>query len=198
MKLYHHPMSRSLRPRLLLEELGVDFEEVFIDLKAGAHKQPAYLAINPLGQLPALSDAGVTINESVGICLYLAHAYGEGKFMPQGGAALARYYQWAAFVPGTIEARVTGYYVAKRSGDEAQVAAAVEKLNASFQMVADTGTPSPWLLGEQFTVADILVGSTMMWLAQQGTATIPESLLPWIGALSQRPAWQRVFASMGG
>lgn len=198
MKLYHHPMSRSIRPRLLLEELGVDFEEVFIDLKAGAHKQPEYLAINPLGQLPALGDAGVVINESVGICLYLAHAYGEGKLVPTGGAALARYYQWAAFVPGTIEPRVTRLYFAKQSGDEAQVAAARKNLNDSFQVIADNGLPSPWLLGEQFTTVDVLVGSTMMWLAQVGHATIPEELMPWIGALTARPAWQRVFASMRG
>lgn len=190
MKLYHNPKSRSTRPNWLLEELGLDAERIAIEFSTGQHKSPEYLAVNPLGQLPAFVDGDAVITESLAICLYLTDAYGT-RLKPEGGPALATYYRWVAYVSGTIEPRAMAIYGAK--GDEAREAAARKGLADAVQVVADAFGDGPWLVGDQFTTADVMLGSTLMWVSMMGLVELPPALGAWIGRITARPAWKRAF-----
>ncbi len=194
MKLYHNPKSRSTRPNWLIEELGLDVERVMIAFDKGEHRAPDYLAINPLGQLPALEDDGAILTESGAICLYLTDAYGP-QLKPEKRADLAAYHRWIAYVAGTLEPRAMGIYAA---GDDAdRRAAAKEKLDHAVQIVADAFGEGPWLLGAQFTTADVVLGSTLLWMQMMQMIEPPPVLGAWMGRLAQRPAFQRAFGQPG-
>src|SRR5262252_7029818 len=82
MRLYEFPPTRSIRVRWTLQELGVDFEAVRVNLAAGEHRQPEFLAINPAGKLPVLVDDDLVLTESVAIVIHLADKYPEKRFLP--------------------------------------------------------------------------------------------------------------------
>lgn len=190
MKLYHNPRSRSTRPNWLIEELGLDVERVMIAFDKGEHRAPAFLAINPLGQLPAMEDNGVTLTESGAICLYLTDVYGS-QLKPDTPAGLAAYHRWIAYVPGTLEHRAMGIYMA--GDDPEKRAAAKEKLAEAVQVVADAFGDGPWLVGDRFTTADVVMGSTLLWMQLAGMIDMPSTLAPWADRLQQRPAFQKAF-----
>ncbi len=197
MKLYHNPRSRSTRPNWLLEEIGLDAERVSIDFAKGEQKSPEYLAINPLGQLPAFTEGEATITESLAICLYLADVHGP-HLVPPPGPGRASYYRWMVYPVGTLEPRAMEVFHHKAGGDAEKLAEAKAKLDASVEVVADAFGEGPWVLGEQFTTADVMLGSTLMWLSMMGQIELPPVLQGWVGRIMQRPAWQRAFAASGG
>jgi glutathione S-transferase len=98
MKLYFAPRTRAIRARWLLEELGVPYELIKLDLARQENSTPTYLAVHPLGEVPALVDGDVTLLESLAICLYLADRFPEKHLAPlMGSAERGPYYQWMAF-----------------------------------------------------------------------------------------------------
>ena len=104
MKLYWAPRTRSLRALWVLEEAGVPYERVRLDLAAGEQKSPDYRAINPMAKVPALTDGPVAVAESGAICAYVAEAVPQaGLAPPVGDPARGRYLQWLFFSPGCIE-----------------------------------------------------------------------------------------------
>src|SRR4051812_21517429 len=161
MQLYHVPMTRSTRPRWMLEELEVPFELVRLDPKKGDNKTPQYLAINPTGKVPALVDGELKMFESAAIVAYLADKYGK-LAPPIGSPERAAYYQWLFFGMTTLEQPVSLYE--KHSGSlppGEQVAAQEAKSALERALVAlEKGLGDrEWLLGT-FTAADIIVGAT--------------------------------------
>src|SRR6202049_2950564 len=104
MKLYWPPRSPSFSALWLMEETGQPYERVLTDISTGAQKAPEYLAINPMGKVPALQDGEVTLAEAAAICAYVAERYPEARLAPPVGDALrAKYLYWLFFVPGCIE-----------------------------------------------------------------------------------------------
>src|SRR5215216_2978564 len=102
LRLYFVPRTRSLRPRWLLEELGVPYE--LVRLESADTKTPEYLAVHPLGRVPALVDDGVALFESAALYLHLADKYGEGKMAPAPGTIeRGLYYQWILFASASLE-----------------------------------------------------------------------------------------------
>lgn len=196
-KLYHHPQSRSTRPNWLLEELGLEAERVYVDMSEKQHKAPEFLAINPLGELPAFAEGDRVITESLAICLYLADVHGP-HLVPPAGPGRADYYRWMVYPVGTIEPRGMAVYAARQSGDEEAVEQATRKLAEAVDVVADNFGDGPWLLGEQFTTADVMLGSTLMWLQMAGLLDLPPVLGAWAHRIMQRPAWQRAFGQGKG
>jgi glutathione S-transferase len=103
MKLYHHPLSgHAHRARLFLNLLGVAHELVEVDLAAGAHKQPAFLALNPLGQVPVLDDGGTIVADSNAILVYLATKLKRRDWLPDTPAAAAEMQRWLSVAAGPI------------------------------------------------------------------------------------------------
>src|SRR5580698_5747187 len=103
MKLYEFAPTRSIRARWTLQELGVDFEPIVVDLVAGEHRKPEFLQVNPAGKLPVLVDGDLVLTESVAIVLYLAEKSPSGGFLPSGLEARAHVYKWLLFTATELE-----------------------------------------------------------------------------------------------
>src|SRR5687767_11078438 len=101
MKLYEFGFTRSIRARWTLQELGVDFEAITVNLRAGEHRRPEFLQINPAGKLPVLVDGDFVLTESAAIVLYLAEKY--RKFIPTDARGRAEINQWLMFTVTELE-----------------------------------------------------------------------------------------------
>jgi glutathione S-transferase len=190
MKLYWSPRSRSFSSLWLMEETGEPYERVLTDISTGAQKAPAYLAINPMGKVPALQDGDATLAEAAAICAYVAERYPQGKLAPPvGDPKRAKYLYWLFFGPGCIEpamvqvaTKIEMNPVAAGWGDAKRV---FEVLDAALEK-------GPWLLGETFSAADIAIGSGLNF-AVRLFKMIPArpSFDRYIDRCSARPAFQR-------
>lgn len=195
MQLYFAPRTRATRPRWMLEELGISYELVPVDLTAKENRKPAYLAIHPLGQVPALVDADATIFESIAICMYLADKYPERGLAPPVASRLrAAYYQWLLFCPSTIEPAIGRW--SQHGGDLPD--AEREKARARFVEAADVLagplTHGPHMLGERFSTVDVIVGSNLNWARRVGLLDGHDVLSGYVDRLLARPAARRAFS----
>ena len=196
MKLYYVPMTRSNRPRWMLEELGVPYELVRLDPKKGENQTPEYLAINPTGKVPALVDGEVKMFESAAIVAYLSDKFADKKLAPPvGSRERPIYYQWLFFGMTTLEQPVSLYAKhtsslppGKRVAEVAEDAkAGVERALAPLdRALADR----QWFLGS-FTGADVVVGATLLWASGMRLLESHPSLLDYVKRLKERPAFQR-------
>lgn len=160
MKLYHHPLSgHAHRARLFLSLLGVPHEAIEVDLKAGAHKRPDFLALNPFGQVPVLDDEGTVIADSNAILVYVARKHGRTDWLPddaKGEAAVQRWLSVAAgeLAYGPCAARLITVFGAPFRADEviARAHTLLGRLEAHL-------TGREWLVGERPTIADVALYS---------------------------------------
>jgi len=190
MKLYWSPRSRSFTALWLMEETGQPYERVLTDISTGAQRAPEYLAINPMGKVPALQDGEATLAEAAAICAYVAERYPEAKLAPAVGDPLrAKYLYWLFFAPSCIEPAIVQLAtkiemnpVAAGWGDAQRV---VDVLDAALQK-------GPWLLGENFSAADIAIGSGLNFGVRLFNM-IPSrpSFDAYIARCMARPAFQR-------
>ena len=168
MKLYEFGPTRSIRARWMLQELGVDFEAVSVNLVAGEHRRPEFLAINPAGKVPVLIDGDRVLTESAAIVLYLAEKYPQRGFLPKDLHQRAQMYRWMLFAVTELEqplwriARHTSLYpeTDRLAGDVPiaqrefkQMAAVLERHLAGHAFV----------LGAQVSAADFVVAYTLDW-----------------------------------
>ncbi len=103
MKLYHHPLSgHAHRARLFLSLLGVPHEAIEVDLKAGAHKRPEFLALNPFGQVPVLDDDGTVVSDSNAILVYVARKLGRTDWLPENAEGEAAVQRWLSVAAGEL------------------------------------------------------------------------------------------------
>src|SRR6201991_159288 len=159
MKLYWSPRSRSFSALWLMEETGQAYERVLTDITTGAQKKAEYLAINPMGKVPALRDGDATLAEAAAICAYVAERYPEAKLAPALGDPLrAKYLYWLFFAPGCIE---PGMVQVATKIEMSSVAAGWGDAQRVFDVLEDALTRGPWILGENFSAADVAVGSAL-------------------------------------
>lgn len=196
-KLYYSPMTRAGRCRWALEELGVPYELVRLDLQKREHKQPEYLRVHPLGRVPALVDGDMALIESVAICMYLADKYADKGLAPAlDDPRRGLYYQWMMFVTATMEAQLTALVAhTLRLPAEQRVPALADaarsELATAFAHLDDALAKGPYLLGDWFTMADVIVGSGMAWAAGMGLLINCPNIQAYVARISQRPALQR-------
>jgi glutathione S-transferase len=172
----------------MLEELGVPYDLVTLDLGAGANREPAYLRVHPLGQVPALVEGDTTIFESIAICMYLADRFPERGLAPPVASRLrAPYYQWLLFCPTTIEPAIGRW--AQHGGEVTD--AQRDKARTRFGEAAEvlTGAIAPG----GFTTVDVIVGSNLRWARSLGMLEGREVLSRYVERLLARPAAARVF-----
>jgi len=197
MKLYYAPQTRAGRPRWLLEELGVPYEIVPVDLAQGEHKKPEYMKIHPHGAVPALADGDLVLFESAAICMYLADKYPEKKLAPAVGTpARGLYYQWMIYTMATLEPPVVQIFLNTVMLPEAErSAAAVEKGKTQFAEVArvlsNALATRPYILGEQFSAADVMIGGMLGWASMMGLLSDQPTLHAYVKRVTDRPAFQR-------
>ncbi len=192
--LYHSPFTRSHLIRFALEELGLPHELRRVDVAKGEHKAPAYLNVNPLGQLPALLDDDITMREAAAIALHLADKAPErGLAPPVGSPERAPYYQWVVFAVATELFALSKIAMHTRFLPEpARVEAIAEAGRAEWVEVARAlslaVSDRQFLLGDSFTMADVLVGGSLGVLAPHS------ELRAYYGRVSRRPAFTRAFS----
>ena len=199
MKLYYAAQTRATRPRWILEELGIPYELVRLDLGKGEHKKPEYLAIHPHGVVPALvDDDGTKVFESGAICAYLADKK-PGLAPAVGTSDRGLYYQWIVYAVATLEAPILQVFLNTRFLPEAQRSAqAVEDGKKRFSDIADVVTKAiagkEYLVGGKFTTADALVGGMLGWAKSVGLLEGRRELQEYVARLVSRPAFKRANA----
>jgi glutathione S-transferase len=168
MQLYEFPPTRSIRVRWTLQELGVPFESILVDLRAGESRRPEFLKLNPAAKLPVLVDGDLVLTESVAIVLYLAEKYPEKGFLPRDLAQRAQVYRWLLFAATELEqplwriARHTNIYP-----ESERIAAEVPIASRDFEEMA--GVLEQHMQGREYvatdrvTVADFVMGYTLDW-----------------------------------
>jgi glutathione S-transferase len=192
--IFHHaPMSRSNIVHWMLEELGVPYELDLMSLERGDHKKPAYLAINPMGKVPAITHQGVTITEAAAICAYLADEFPAAKLaVPIGEPRRGLYLKWLFFGPSCLEQGIIDRIHGRPPAPER--ASSYGDYDTVMDTLAQAVGKGPYLLGEQFTAADVVIGSGLQW----GTfmKAVPErpEFAAYMERLRARPAAQRSFA----
>ena len=166
MKLYEFAFTRSIRARWTLQELGVDFEGVTVNLRAGEHRSPQFLAINPAAKLPALVDGDLVLTESAAIVLYLAEKY--RKFLPTDTRGRAEVNRWLLFTVTELEQPL--WRIAKNTNlyPEAQrLAADIPLAGQDFRAMADVAEKHmqgrKFVVGDDVTVADFVLAYTLDW-----------------------------------
>jgi glutathione S-transferase len=193
-KIYGVPRSRAFRTLWLAKELGLDYENVMVDFAGGGTRQPSYLAINPNGHVPAIDDNGLVLWESMAINLYLAKKYGLGTFYPNDLEGEARSWQWSFWGMTELERHVLTamfnraiYPEDKR--DAAAADAAEKELQHPLGVLDAAVTKAPYLIGNDFTVADLNVAAILSWArpARLDFAPFPKAA-DWLSRCALRPA----------
>jgi glutathione S-transferase len=195
--LHHSPNTRSTGALSLMEELGVPYDLHVMDMKAGENRQPAYLAINPMGKVPAVQDGEALITEQGAVFLYLADRFPEAGLAPAIGDPLrGPYLRWLVFYGSSFEPAVVDHAL-KRDPALASMCpygdydTVIETLRAAL-------AKGPWILGERFSAADVLWGIALSWTMMFGiVAKLPE-FTAYADRVNARPAIQRARAKDAG
>lgn len=197
MKLFWSPRSRAFTALWMMEEAGQPYERVLTDISTGAQKKPEYLAINPMGKVPALQDGEATMGEAAAICAYVAERCPEAKLAPPvGDPRRAKYLYWLFYGPSCIEPAIIQIFTKIQVptstagwGDATQV----------FDVLDRALEKGPWLLGDDFSAADVAIGSGLNFAVRQ-FKMVPArpSFDRYIDRCEARPAFQRATAIANG
>ncbi|MDH4610882.1 glutathione S-transferase [Pseudomonas sp. BN102] len=191
--LYHCPYTRSTGALTLLEELGADYQLHVMNMKAGEQRKPAFLAINPMGKVPTLTHGDAVVTEQVSVYLYLADLYPEARLAPPLGDPLrGPYLRWMVFYGSCFEPAVVDRVQKREPIPEAR--SPYGDFDSVMRTLVSQLQQGPWLLGEQFTAADVLWGCALNWTTQFGL--IPEApvIKEYIARFIKRPAYNRALA----
>jgi glutathione S-transferase len=189
---YTNPMSRGRIARWMLEETACRYETVLLGYGTSM-KAADYLAVNPMGKVPAIRHGDIVVTEGAAICAYLADAFPDaGLAPPPGNPMRGPYYRWLFFAAGPLEASVT----AKAMGllapeDKAAMAGYGRFEDVLSALETAVGGASPYLCGEQFTAADVYLGSQIGWGLQFGSIEARQSFSDHWERISNRPAARR-------
>ncbi len=160
--LYHHPFSRAAGTVGVLEEVGEPYDLVFVDIMKGEQKTEDFLKLNRMGKLPVLRDGDAIISETSAIAMYLADRYAAGRLAPALDSPLrGPYLRWCVFPSVVIEPAATAK-LKNWETNPGQVGWG--SYDAVLDTVSQALKPGPWLLGEQFTMADVLMGGTLNYM----------------------------------
>lgn len=192
--LYHSPQSRSIVAHWMLEEVGTPYRLHLLDLHKGEQKRPEFLAINPMGKVPAIDHDGVVVTEAAAICAYLADAFPEAGLAPQpGDPRRGAYFRWLFFGPGSLEPAILDRMFPRPAAVPA-MALGYGTVDAPLDAIAAAVKTGPYLLGDLFSAADVVVGSGLQWAMMAGAVPQRADLAAYLTRLRDRPALQRVFA----
>ncbi|WP_044873814.1 glutathione S-transferase [Pseudomonas sp. LFM046] len=191
--LYHCPYTRSTGALTLLEELGVEYNLHVMNMKLGEQRKPEFLAINPMGKVPTLTHGDAVVTEQVSVYLYLADLYPEAKLAPPLGNPLrGPYLRWMVFYGSCFEPAVVDR-VQKREPIPEQ-RSPYGDFDSVMNALVSQLKQGPWMLGEQFTAADVLWGSALNWTTQFGLIPEVPVIRDYVGRFIARPSYQRALA----
>lgn len=192
--LYYNPQSRARVAHWMLEEIGAPYRLELVDFTRNEQKAPSFVALNPMGKLPTLVHRGVVVTECAAICAYLADAFPAAGLAPAASdPARGTYYRWMFFAAGCFEPAVIDRMFARPEvGKPSSVGYGT--YDDTLRTIETALSPGPYVLGEQFSAADVVVGG------QLGFAMLVKAIEPrpafvaYLQRISQRPASQRATA----
>ena len=191
--LYHASPSRSSIVHWMLEELGEPYKLEVLNLRAGDQRKPAYLAINPMGKVPTLKDGDVVVSEVAAICCYLADTYPKAKLAPPiGDKRRGDYLKWLFYGPSCLEPAMIDKALNRPPAP--RTTAGWADYDTVIEVLRSAVGAREYLLGEQFTAADIIIGSGLRWgMLFKMFPDLPE-FVTYVDRLKARPAMQRQLA----
>jgi len=192
--LYHATPSRSSVVLWMLEEIGEPYDIHLLSLSAGDNLKPDYLAVNPMGKVPALSHNGTVITEVPAICTYLADAFPQKNLaVPIGTPRRGVYLKWLFFGPGCLEPAVIDR-AAPRKEAPRRAMLGYGDFDTTMDVIAKAVEKGPWLMGEQFTAADVVIGANIRWATIFKLIPERKEFVDYAARIAARPAAQRAEA----
>ena len=193
--LYHAAPSRSSITRWMLEEVGEPYDIHLLSLSKGENRTADYLAVNPMGKVPALKHGDVVITEAAAICTYLADEFPSAKLnVPVGTPRRGVYLKWLFFGPSCIEAAMIDR-ASPRKEEPRRAMLGYGDFDTVMDVTAKAVAKGPYLMGEQFTAADVVIGSTLRWGLMFKLLPERPEFVAYTGRLAARPALQRAEAA---
>jgi glutathione S-transferase len=192
--LYHASPSRSSIVRWMLEETGEPYDLHLLKLAEGEQMKPDYLAVNPMGKVPALRHGDAVITEAAAICTYLADEFPHAHLnVPIGDPRRGVYLKWLFFGPACIEPAITDRAF-PRVEQPRRSTLGYGDFDTVMDVVAKGLAKGPYLMGEQFTAADVVIGSTLRWGMMFNLLPKRPEFVGYVASLEKRPAFQRATA----
>lgn len=205
MQLHYYPGNASMTPHIVLEELGIPFELIYVDRSVSAQKAPEYLKLNPNGLMPVLIDGDLVLYETAAVCLHLADRNPQAGLAPAlGTPERAQLYKWLAWLSNTMQPASTIFFYPERWMDEGDAAGAAKlklqaerKIGAMLdQLEAQLAHGKHWLLGEHYSLVDPYAMMLCRWTRSfKRPARSLMRLGPYLNRVLARPAVKRVFAT---
>lgn len=194
--LYHSPNTRSSGTRVLLDELGVDYRLHVLNMQAGEHRDPAYLAVNPMGKVPAIVHDGALVTEQGAIYLYLADAFpAAGLAPPIGDPLRGPYLRWLFFYGSAFEPALVDRAMQRDPGRAAMSPyGGFDTMLGALTTQLARGT---YLLGDRFSAADVLWGTALGWTTQFKLVPEQADIMAYVARIAGRPSVARVRALDG-
>ena len=185
--LFHAPNTRSFATLVLLEELGVPYRLHVLDFSKDEQLSAAYLAINPMGKVPALKHGDAVVTEQVAIALYLADLFAEkGLAPPLGDALRGPYLRWMVFYAACLEPAAVDRAMKRDAGR--RMMSPYGEFDTVMNAVQGQLARGPWMLGEQFTAADVVWGTAFDWMTKFKIVAETPAIAAYIARYAARPA----------
>ena len=183
---YTNPMSRGRITRWLLEEVGEPYETVVLDYQSSM-KRADYLAINPMGKVPAIVHDARVVTEGAAICAYLADAFPQANLGPTADER-ADYYRWLFFAAGPVEAAVTNRSLGVEVAPDKRAMVGYADYDTTVDTLEQAVSAHPYIAGDRFTAADVYVGSQVGWGLMFGSLPKRDAFDAYWTRISERPA----------
>ena len=190
---YHSPNTRSTGTRILLEELGAPYELLALNMKAGEQRQADYLAVNPMGKVPAIRHGDALITEQVAIFLYLADLFPQAGLAPAiGDPQRGPYLRWMVYYGSCFEPAVVDRALKREPAPLAMCP--YGDFDTMLTTLVDLLAAGPYVLGERFSAADVLWGTALTWMT--GFKLVPDlpAIMAYVARVGGRPAVAKVKA----
>lgn len=196
LRFYTNPQSRGAIVRWMLEELGQPYETILLDYGTSM-KAPDYLAINPMGKVPAISHNGQIVTEAGAICAYLAQAFPEAGLFP-APEHRGSFLRWMFFAAGPVDTAVTNHYLKWEPTPDQQMMVGYGSYDRVMAVLETAVEGKSYIAGGRFSAADVYVGSQIDWGLQFGTMPSRPALEAYIAPLREREAYKRAKAIDAG
>ncbi len=188
---FHSPNTRSTGVYILLEELGASYDLRVLNMKAGESRKPDYLAVNPLGKVPAIVDEGALVTEQGAIFIYLADHFPKAALAPAIGDPLrGPYLRWLVFYGSCFEPAITDRHMKRDPGSAS--ASPYGDFDTVVETIRATLGQGPYLLGERFTAADILWGTALRWITMFKLIPDLPEFRGYIARVTARPSFMKI------
>lgn len=188
---FHSPNTRSSGLRILLEELSAPYELHAVNMKAGEQRKPAYLAVNPMGKVPAILHRGALVTEQVAIFIYLADLFPKAKLAPAlDDPQRGPYLRWLVYYGSCFEPAVVDRAMKREPGQLAMVP--YGDYDTMLKTLTDQLAKAPYFLGDRISAADVLWGTALTWTTRFKLVPELPVITDYIGRINARPAVAKV------